>query len=88
MNKGDYNEAPFEQEKKWYDEALKQRQMAITKGAYGFDGSGMSSWTTTAEYKERKLQDSAALRLSERRAKQNWMKSHTFRPFWSNGIMG
>ena len=88
MDKNTNAELQREEEMAWYRAALDKRQEAITKGAYGFDGSGMSRWAMSAEYQQAPQRDRVALRLSERRAKQNWAGAKVFRPFWSNGPMG
>jgi len=87
-DKGAYSEEARKREMAWYTQALNKRQDAVTDGAYGYDGSGMSRWAMSADYQQHELQDKAALRMAERRAKQNWLGAKVFRPFWGNGLMG
>lgn len=87
MDKQQYAEASRKQEMDWYKQLLERRQKDVTKGAYGFEGSGTSRWAMTEMYQQAEQADKRELSLGERRAIQNWAGAKSLKPFWSNGLV-
>lgn len=88
MDKYKFAELQRDKDMEWYQAALKKRQDAVTEGVEGFSGAGTSRWAMTDEYQQHEMQDRAALKLSERRAKQNYNLARKWRPFWGVGLKG